>query len=416
MAAPRTITANEHGISSAQINRQAMAVVQSLKSSGYSCELVGGCVRDLLLSKTPKDFDVCTNALPDQIKKVFRRSNVIGRRFRLVLVRMGRETIQVSTYRTQPRLRKSRHRKSAVSKKGKVLKDNYYGNIEQDAKRRDLTINALYLDPSDMRIADYTNGYRDIQNGIVRVIGNAKHRYREDPVRMLRTVRFAAELDFRIDSRSLQPISKMAELITDVSHMRLVDEISKLFFHGNAQSVFLLLRENGLFAPLFPAYADGYCDQIDDESVTWLDLLFQETDSRVRSGQPLSLIYTMAAILWFPYKRLTAQKMKRKFWDSASIAQNVLLRQKQSTFLSKEQTYRVQEIWRLQYVLEQQSGDAASISRQANFRAALRLLELRSRFSEIPPEVCKPWIRFRKQQKRKYYRYKRKSRKRKFQS
>ena len=414
MAAPRTITANEHGISTAQINRQAIAVIQSLKSSGYSGELVGGCVRDLLLKKTPKDFDVCTNALPGQIKKVFRRSNIIGRRFRLVLVRMGRETIQVSTYRARPS--SSQGRMKDVSRKGKVLKDNYYGNIEQDANRRDLTINALYLNPLDMRIADYTNGYRDIQKGIVRVIGNAERRYREDPVRMLRTVRFAAELDFRIDSRSLQPISKLAELITDVSHMRLADEISKLFFYGKAQSVCLLLRENGLFEHLFPAYADGVRGQMDEESGNWLDLLFQETDSRVRSGQPLSLIYTMAAILWFPYRRLTAQKKKRRYWDSDRIAQNVLLRQKQSTFLNKEQSHRVQEIWRLQYALEKRSADAVSISRQANFRAALRLLELRSKFCEIPPEVCERWIPFRKQQKRRNYRYKAKSKKRRFRS
>ena len=409
---PRIITANEHGISPAQIDKQAIAVIQSLKSSGYSGELVGGCVRDLLLNRTPKDFDVCTNALPGQIEKVFRRSKVIGRRFRLVLVNMGRETIQVTTYRSQPRFWNSRRRSRDISKKGKVLKDNYYGNIEQDVFRRDLTVNALYLHPSDMRIVDYTNGFDDIQNRVIRVIGDAEHRYREDPVRMLRTMRFAAELDFRIDSKSLQPISKMAELIADVSHMRLVDEIIKLFFQGNAQSTFLLLREHGLFSSLFPAYADGIQDQFDEESAIWLNLLFEDTDSRVRSGQPLSLIYTIAAILWFPYRRMIGQKKKRKYWESHNIAQNLLLRQMQSTFLSKEQRYRIREIWRLQYVLEKRSSNAVSISRNGNFRAALRLLELRSRFCEIQPDVCKRWIPFRIQQKRKKYRYKKRSGKR----
>ncbi len=413
MSTPTTILADQHRISSAQISLRAIKVIERLNASGFSGELVGGCVRDLLLHRRPNDFDVCTNALPHQICKLFRRSRIIGRRFRLVIVPMGREKIQVATYRKKPKLKLRKSSRRGLSKKGNLITDNSYGTIEQDANRRDLTINSLYLHPADMRIVDYTNGYDDIQNKIIRVIGNSEQRYREDPVRMLRTIRFAAELDFQIDSSSLQPISKLARLICDVSHMRLADEISKLFFNGNARATFSLLRTNNLFVNIFPVFENTIREQVESDSIAWLNLLFGETDNRARIGQPLSFVYTLAAMLWHPYRSILLVNKSRKLWVSQQIATNILAQQDRSTSLTKEHKFRIREIWALQHSLEHNFANAVAISHHVNFRAALRLLELRSRFGELSTDTCERWIPFRVEQENRLRNRKSKRRKQK---
>lgn len=401
MTDPRIIKQNLHGIDISQLSAQAVDVVQKLNSAGFSGELVGGCVRDLLLGKQPKDFDVATNATPEQVKSLFERAIVIGRRFRLVEVRIAREIVQVATYRAAPGYssRYGRHRN--FSSKGKILKDNNYGDIEQDAFRRDLTINSLFLNPSDMTILDYSGGFGDIQDGIVRVIGNPTDRYQEDPVRILRTIRFAAALDFEIDTESAEPIPFLSRLLADVSNSRMAEEIKKLFFSGNAVSTFGLLNEFGVFTDLFPCYSRVHGYSMDETTLQWLAALFQEMDDRVESEEPLSFSYTLAAILWLPYSRALRRDNTRgsgKKFDSTRLARDVLNLQNRSTYISKVNKHQILEIWRLQRRMQLERPGTKSVVENSRFRAAVRLLEHRTRFDEVNRKTGLGWIKVRDNQ------------------
>ncbi len=395
MTLPRVIANSEHGISRSRLSSGAVNVTRILKSAGFSAELVGGCIRDLLLGKNPKDFDVATSATPEQIQRLFRRCRVFGRRFRLAEVRIGAELIQIATYRSAPGSSSRFSRVRNISATGKILKDNNFGNIEKDAFRRDLTINALYLHPSDMKIFDYTDGFRDMQEGVIRVIGNAEHRYREDPVRMLRAIRFAASLEFKLDANTVQPVAELAVLLRDVSHSRLGDEFIKLFFNGHAYPTFQLLNEHAVFPILFPAYSDSRGIGVDDRAVHWLNLLFQDADQRVQRAEPLSMAYTMAAILWMPYLRAILERRRRsgnKNHRILPIAENMLTQQNQRIFISRMHGYRIQDIWQLQKRLENESPGRSKVVHDRSFRAALRLFELRANFGEVDAALCGKWV------------------------
>ena len=402
MTQPRIIPASEHGISRAGISRGAIEVIDILKSAGFSAELVGGCVRDLLLGIDPNDFDVSTNATPEQTHRLFRRCRVIGRRFRLAEIRVGRELIQVATYRASPKTNAGGNGRRNISGKGKILKDNRYGDIEQDAFRRDLTINALYLHPSDMSIVDYVGGYDDASDRIVRVIGNPTRRYREDPVRMLRAVRFAAALDFQINPESSMPVPQLSNLLADVPNSRLTDEIAKLFFDGRASATFELLKQFGIFSYLFPVYANSLGNGVATRESRWLSTLFEDTDYRVQSNVHTSFVYTLAAILWLPFHTAMERKSRRSKHPPPAnqIALDILLQQTRRSYLSKHQSARIQEIWNLQRILEEGRSHHHDIVENRCFRPALRLLELRSKFGDVDSSVCEPWVAVRSHQLR----------------
>ncbi len=401
MTEPRIIQQSEHGIVINQLSDRAVEVVHKLNSAGFTGELVGGCIRDLLLGKRPKDFDVATNATPEQVKNLFERAVVIGRRFRLVEVRIAREIVQVATYRTAPGFSGRYGRLRNFSSKGKILKDNNYGDIEQDAFRRDLTINSLFLNPSDMTILDYTGGHEDIQAGMVRVVGNSTERYQEDPVRILRTIRFAAALDFEIDSESAKPIPSLSRLLVDVSNSRLAEEVKKLFFSGNAVSTFGLLNEFGVFTDLFPCYSKVHGYSMDESTLQWLTALCQEMDVRVQNAEPLSLSYTLAAILWLPYSRALRRENTRrngKNFESTRLARDVLNLQNRSIYISKVNKHHILEIWRLQKKMQQVRPGTRSIVENPRFRAAVRLLEHRTRFDEVTRKASLGWTKIRDSQ------------------
>ena len=401
MTEPRIILQSDHGIVLNQLSDQAVEVVHRLNSAGFSGELVGGCVRDLLLGKQPKDFDVATNATPEQVKNLFDRAVIIGRRFRLVEVRIAREIVQVATYRTAPGYSGRYGRQRNFSSKGKILKDNNFGDIEQDAFRRDLTINSLFLNPSDMTIFDYSGGFKDIQAGMIRVIGNPTDRYQEDPVRILRTIRFAAAFDFEIDSESAEPIPSLSRLLVDVSNSRLAEEIKKLFFGGNAVSVFGLLNEFGVFTDLFPCYSRVHGYSMDERTLQWLAGLLQEMDARVQNAEPLSLSYTLAAILWLPYSRALCRENTRrngKSFDSTRLARDIVNLQNRSTYISKVNKHQIFEIWRLQRKMQQVKPGTQSIVGNPRFRAAVRLLEHRTKFDEVSRKASLGWIKIRDNQ------------------
>ncbi len=254
---PEILSSRQHSLHRNEISRYAVSVVERLQQAGYEAYVVGGCVRDLLLQLNPKDYDVATSATPEQVRAEFRNARVIGRRFKLVHVHFGREIIEVATFRANHPEEDDDDASHLASRNesGRILRDNIYGTLEDDAQRRDFTINALYYDPTSERILDHTRGVHDIRNRLIRLIGDPEQRYQEDPVRMLRAVRFAAKLDFEIERHSAEPIVDLADLLDGIPSARLFDEVLKLFLGGKAERTFELLLEYDLFAPLFPASA-----------------------------------------------------------------------------------------------------------------------------------------------------------------
>ena len=241
----------DHCVSRQQVNENALKVLYRLRKEGFDSYLVGGCVRDLLLGREPKDFDVVTNAEPEQIARIFSNCRLIGKRFRLAHVCYGRDVIEVATFRKA--ISDDKTQTPRLNKDGRLLQDNIYGTIEEDVWRRDFTINALYYNIRDFSIIDYVGGMEDHKAGLVRLIGDAGERFREDPVRMLRAVRFAVKLAFRLHHDCEEAIAPNAHLLAGIPPARLYDEISKLFLTGYGVQTFELLRQYGLFSVLFPA-------------------------------------------------------------------------------------------------------------------------------------------------------------------
>ena len=397
MSKPRIIHATEHGISHSDISPSAAEVVEVLQDAEFRAELVGGCVRDLILGRKPKDFDVSTNARPDQLERIFRRCRIIGRRFKLAQIRVGRDTVEVATYRSQPSKRKGRRRTKNVSHRGRVLYDNAFGTIEQDAYRRDLTINSLYLDPMNMQIIDYTGGYSDARNRIIRVLGRPNVRFREDPVRILRVVRFASQLDFNIESEAEATITQMAHLLRDVPAARLADEFRKIIFNGSSADIVRSMQHFNLFGLLFPAYRQHLSGNQAQQVEQYLDLLFSDTDARVQNGVHINDSYTLAAILWFPYHQMV-ERNKSGSQNSKRLensARQLLQAQAKTIAIPDHAATRIKDIWRLQHELQAKPADTKKIMSMRNFRSAVRLLELRAKFGEVDQEVCDYWINLR---------------------
>src|SRR5437762_3684309 len=269
----REVGPEEHGIDPSLVDERALNVVHTLKEAGHEAYIVGGAVRDLLLGLRPKDFDVATNATPEQVHKLFRRSRLIGKRFKLVHVMFGEETVEVSTFRARTPAETDEH--------GRVLRDHIYGTRVGDGTRRDFTINALYYDPASVTLLDYHNGLRDLQRKSVRIIGDARARYREDPLRMLRAVRFAAKAGFAIDERTRKPIRELAHLLGNVPPSRVYEEMQKLLLSGHAATGLRELRSEGLHHGLLPLLDVIFEQPMGEPFVT---LALEQTDSRVRSG------------------------------------------------------------------------------------------------------------------------------------
>src|SRR5690606_2795605 len=289
----------QHPLNRNEISRHAISVVERLQKAGYQAYLVGGCVRDLLLDIDPKDFDVATSATPEQVRAEFRNARVIGRRFKLAHVQFGREIIEVATFRANHPQGEDEEdsNQAARNESGRILRDNVYGSLEDDAQRRDFTINALYYDPTTERILDYAHGVHDIRNRLVRLIGIPEQRYQEDPVRMLRAARFAAKLDFEIEKHSAAPIRRLAPMLREIPAARLFDEVLKLFLAGKAERTFELLVDYDLFAPLFPASAAAL-ERDPEYTGRLIRQALINTDERIRQGKPVTPAFLFAALLW----------------------------------------------------------------------------------------------------------------------
>jgi len=391
----KIIPRDQHSISRKRISRSAIKVMKVLNEAGFEAYLVGGGVRDTLLGGNPKDFDVATNATPEQVRKLFRSARIIGRRFRIVHVRFGREIIEVTTFRANHNSA-SNSAESRQSKEGMLLRDNVFGDLRSDALRRDFTVNALYYSLDGFSIHDYTNGVSDLDNKLIRMIGDPKTRYQEDPVRLLRAARFAAKLGFDIEPNTAAPIKQMAPLLENISSARLFDECLKLFLGGKAQATLDKLREYELLAPLFPATA-ARLDRDEGFDQALLKLVMQNTDRRLANEQRVTPAFILAALLWGPLQDALAQQDPKNppAMRMHKAAQKVIDAQLKHTAIPKRFLITMREIWDLQGRLPLRAGKrAVRLMEHQRFRAAYDFLLLRENAGEDCQGLGKWWTEF----------------------
>jgi poly(A) polymerase len=394
-AGGRIYQRSEHNISRSQISENALKVLYRLKKSGFEAYLVGGCVRDLLLGREPKDFDVVTNASPEQVRKTFRNCRLIGRRFRLAHVFFGREIIEVATFRGAECDDDERQQ---VDKEGRLLRDNVFGTIEEDVWRRDFTVNSLYYNISDFSVVDYTGGMKDHQAALLSLIGDPETRYREDPVRMLRAVRFAVKLGFSIAPATEKPISELAALLESIPAARLFDEVLKLFLSGYGLQAFEMLRHYGLYGVLFPDTENCLSTEDHDFPRLFVAKALQNSDDRLAEGKSVTPYFLLAAMLWEPVqveigKRLAQGDPETIAYQNA--ASRVLSRQVKVTAIPKRFTQSMREVWLLQPRFTRRVGVRPyRLLSHPRFRAAYDFLVLRAETGGAPKELEDWWTRF----------------------
>ncbi|WP_208646965.1 polynucleotide adenylyltransferase PcnB [Buttiauxella warmboldiae] len=377
------IPRDQHALSRKDISENALKVLYRLNKAGYEAYLVGGGVRDLLLGKRPKDFDVTTSATPDQVRKLFRNCRLVGRRFRLAHVMFGPEIIEVATFRGHHEEQKSDKQTSQTGQNGMLLRDNIFGSIEEDAQRRDFTINSLYYSVADFSVRDYVGGLRDLRDGVIRLIGDPETRYREDPVRMLRAVRFAAKLNMTISPETGEPIPRLATLINDVPPARLFEESLKLLQAGHGYPTYELLREYQLFQPLFPTITRNFTEQGDSPMERIIVQVLKNTDNRIQNDMRVNPAFLFSAIFWYPQLEM-AQKLTQEsglaYMDAFALATNEVLDEAcRALAIPKRITTLVRDIWGLQLRLSRRQGKRAwKLMEHPKFRAAYDLLALRA--------------------------------------
>lgn len=393
----KVIPRDQHCISRKNISNSALKVMSRLREHDFKAYLVGGAVRDLLLGGHPKDFDVATDATPEEVHALFRNSRIIGRRFRIVHVRFGHEIIEVTTFRghheqeeptADPHgVASDAHRSSAQSRRsasGLLLRDNVYGTLEEDAVRRDLTINALYYNAADFSVYDQVDGLQDLQQGVVRVIGDPAERYREDPVRMLRVLRFAARLGFRIEHKTAAAIREQARLLDDIPAARLFDEVIKLFLAGYAANTLTLLRRYGVLEHLFADSA-----RLMDRDVLAAQLVaaaMRNTDKRVREDRPVTPAFILAAMLW-PLVAVRAEQLREHGEPGVaavhSAGQQIIAEACHRVAIPRRFSQSMREIWEFQQRLTSPRGrKALELLEHRRFRAAYDFLLLREQAGE----------------------------------
>ena len=381
-------------MSRSQISESALKVLYRLKKEGFGAYLVGGCVRDLLLGREPKDFDVVTDASPEQVKKVFRNCRLIGRRFRLAHVHYGREIIEVATFRGGAD-KDNEHQQ--VHEDGRVLRDNVYGTLEEDVWRRDFTVNALYYNIRDFSVVDYVGGMQDHKDSILRLIGDPEARYREDPVRMLRAVRFAVKLGFTLSPNCEKDLHTLGELLYGIPSARLYDECLKLFLSGYGLQTFEMLRHYGLFGILFPQTEN--CLASEDHGFPRLFLIkaLENSDKRIADDKSVTPYFLLSAFLWEPVQLLADKKQQQgenKFFALQHAANEVLSQQIKITSIPKRITQSMRDVWTLQSRFEQRSpGKVQRLLNHQRFRAAYDFLVLRAETGTASMELAEWWTR-----------------------
>jgi poly(A) polymerase len=392
---PRIYSRSEHNVSRSQISGNALKVLYRLNSSGYEAYLVGGCVRDLLLGVEPKDFDVATNASPEQVRKVFRNCRLIGRRFRLAHVHFGREIIEVATFRSSEN---GSDNDQKVHADGRVLRDNVFGTLEDDVWRRDFTVNALYYDVKDFSIIDYTGGMEDHSAGVLKLIGDPDVRYREDPVRMLRAIRFAIKLGFNLDPECEKPIIELAPLLEAIPAARLYDEALKIFLTGKGVQTFEMLRHYGLFATLFPQSDE--CLAVEEEGFPRLFIAkaLENSDKRIAEGKSVTPYFLLSAFLWESVQSIAQKRMDNGESENFAFqhaASDVLSIQVKTLSIPKRVTQSMREVWLLQARFSKCIGSRPyRLLAHPRFRAAYDFLLLRAETGGADPTLGEWWTVF----------------------
>ena len=394
------LSRGEHGISRNNIDKHALKVLYRLHNSGFHACLVGGAVRDLLLGIKPKDFDIATDATPEQVHKLFRNCRLIGRRFRLAHIHFGRLIIEVATFRAEHESSQSGHQDES----GRIVRDNVFGELADDVWRRDFTANALYYDISDFSVIDFVGGFEDIKQRRLHLIGDVETRYREDPVRMLRALRFSAKLDFEIDEESRTPIFTLGHLLQDIPAARLYEEVLKLFHSGHALRSFELLQEFDLLKYLFPEAARSI--ESDGSIVDMLTIAMNNTDERIRKDMRVTPAFLFAALLWHPVNSRVREMVEGGMPYSVAIqkvATRVLSQQSASVSIPKRFTTVMRDIWGLQTRFHYRAGKrAAAVLDHPKFRAGYDFLCIRAAAGEKIADGdleqdCQWWTELQKQ-------------------
>jgi len=402
---PKVYTRDQHPVSRNLLSANALKVLYRLNKGGYDAYLVGGGVRDILLGLAPKDFDIATNATPEQIKALFRNCRLIGRRFRLAHIVFGREIIEVATFRghheTAPKKQQGCQKTSKQSEHGMLLRDNIYGSIDEDAERRDFTINALYYSTADFKVYDFANGVEDIENRLIRLIGDPETRYREDPVRMLRAIRFATKLDMTISEETERPIAELAPLLSNIPPARLFEEFLKLFLSGKALENYQQLRHYNLFKYFFPIVAQSFEQERLPHIEAFIEQALKNTDERINNNKRVTPAFLFAAILWYPLQQqvnqLRAQTQltpQDAFFNALS---EIMSEQQRSIAIPKRFQAVMKDIWILQDKLTKREGKRAHKAfEHLKFRAGYDFLLLRSEIEHDQKliDLAKWWTDF----------------------
>jgi len=385
----------KHGIRRDQLDDCALKTCETLAQAGYKAYVVGGAVRDLLLAKTPKDFDVATDATPEEVRRLFRRSRIIGRRFQIVHVMCGRVTIEVTTFRSNGQKEADEEDERSTDEHGRLLTDNVFGNMADDAARRDFTINALYYDPLREEVHDYFGGVADCKKRVLRMIGDPETRFREDPVRMLRAARFAAKLDFHIDPDTRRPVATLAPLLANIPRARIFDEALKLLMSGHALRGVHQLRAEGLHHGMLPLL-----DTILDDSVgeRFITAALKTTDARIAQDKPASPAFLFGTLLWpqvlqrWRALEATGEKPQPALFMAMD---EVLDAQRGQLAIPRRYDGMIKEIWGLQPRFDQRGGQRPyRLLEHPRFRAAYDFLLLRAESGEVDLELGEWWTRF----------------------
>ena len=392
------IPRDQHNISRKQISESALKVLYRLNKAGFRACLVGGGVRDVLLGKQPKDFDVATDATPEQVRALFKNSRLIGRRFRLAHIRYGREIIEVATFRQHA----PESDKTELSDEGRILRDNSFGDIEDDALRRDFTVNALYYDIRDFSVLDYAGGMRDMETRTLRLIGDPETRYKEDPVRMLRAVRFAAKLGFDIEPQAHAAILEFGALLRDIPSARLYDEALKIFHSGHALRAYELLREFGLFAYLFPELDAYLCSEPSEAVLDFIEQALVNTDQRVREDKPVSPAFIFACLLWPVMHQRAIQLQSEKLSTLQALhsaGDEVFAKQVNTIAVPRRFSQIARNIWNMQPRFCNTRGkQPLRLLNHPNFRAAYDFFCIQSMVGLTTHQLCQWWTDFQREQ------------------
>ena len=385
----------EHGIRRDELSNAAVSVCEGLHRAGYKAFVVGGAVRDLLLRRHPKDYDVATDATPEQVRSVFRRARIIGRRFKLVHVMFRDETVEVSTFRANHPAADADEKDGRADEHGRLLRDNVYGNQQEDAIRRDFTMNALFYDPEREEVWDCVNGFADIKQKRVVMIGDPAARYREDPVRMMRAARLAAKLGFTIDPATEAPIAELAPLLDNVPTARLFDEMLKLLFSGHALNGIEKLRSLGLHAGILPVLDQLFSDPA---AKAFVVLALQRTDERIAQDKGVSPPFLFAALFWWPMvQRWRALEAKgvRPLQAMHEAMDDVLDLQRKTLAVPRRLDPLIKELWLAQpRFLHRSQRQAFRTLTHPRFRASYYFYALRAEAGDADKEIAAWWERF----------------------